>query len=166
MDAQLLTRLAGFAGASGVAVGAFGAHALKKTLEQRDSVSTFQTGVQYRELCCHSAGDVSGVPSNVTATARRPDPRCGAGSLGKQYKKGAWDHRQAVGHWHRAVFRITVRTSAGWPESAWTRDSNGWLVLHCGVVKPRDKRVKSRRYRSVLSTQGGEHTNAIAVLLV
>eukprot|EP01049_Picozoa_sp_SAG25_P014532 SAG25_NODE_2601_length_1500_cov_1.386867_2_plen_184_part_01 len=46
-DAPNILCWAGIAGASGVSVGAFGAHALKKLLESRGSTSTFQTGVQY-----------------------------------------------------------------------------------------------------------------------
>merc|ERR1712227_720482 len=39
--------LAGLGGASGVALGAFGAHALKKFLEKRGSTKTWETAVQY-----------------------------------------------------------------------------------------------------------------------
>jgi uncharacterized membrane protein YgdD (TMEM256/DUF423 family) len=40
-------QLAGFAGASGVAIGAFGAHALKETLAKTGRTTVYQTGVQY-----------------------------------------------------------------------------------------------------------------------
>eukprot|EP00994_Dinema_validum_P005295 NODE_3416_length_557_cov_31.555118_g2883_i0.p2 GENE.NODE_3416_length_557_cov_31.555118_g2883_i0~~NODE_3416_length_557_cov_31.555118_g2883_i0.p2 ORF type:complete len:151 (-),score=45.81 NODE_3416_length_557_cov_31.555118_g2883_i0:105-497(-) len=39
--------LAGFVGFTGVALGAFGAHALKKTLTQRNMLTVWETAVQY-----------------------------------------------------------------------------------------------------------------------
>ena len=44
MDGASIQRWAGILGATGVGMGAFGAHALKATLEANGRLSTFQTG--------------------------------------------------------------------------------------------------------------------------
>ena len=44
MDGSAIQRWAGVLGATGVGMGAFGAHALKATLEANGRTSTFQTG--------------------------------------------------------------------------------------------------------------------------
>ena len=48
MNAGGMQLWAGILGASGVGIGAFGAHALKATLEANGRAPTFQTGVQVR----------------------------------------------------------------------------------------------------------------------
>mmetsp|Transcript_26386 Transcript_26386/g.72521 ORF Transcript_26386/g.72521 Transcript_26386/m.72521 type:complete len:144 (-) Transcript_26386:165-596(-) len=47
-DAVFLKRVAGAMGATGVAMGAFGAHALKKTLDKRGTATIWQTATIYQ----------------------------------------------------------------------------------------------------------------------
>ena len=47
MDADAIRKVSAFAGASGVTLGAFGAHYLKATLEKTAKTQVWQTGVQY-----------------------------------------------------------------------------------------------------------------------
>jgi len=47
MDGVAIQRWAGIMGATGVGMGAFGAHALKATLEANGRLSTFQTGGKF-----------------------------------------------------------------------------------------------------------------------
>jgi uncharacterized membrane protein YgdD (TMEM256/DUF423 family) len=47
MDGDTIRKAAAICGATGVAVGAFGAHALKSTLTARGTAASFTTGVQY-----------------------------------------------------------------------------------------------------------------------
>jgi uncharacterized membrane protein YgdD (TMEM256/DUF423 family) len=44
---DILRKIASVLGASGVAIGALGAHALKETLTKRGTLASFQTGVTY-----------------------------------------------------------------------------------------------------------------------
>lgn len=44
---DILRKIASVLGASGVAIGALGAHALKDTLTKRGALASFQTGVTY-----------------------------------------------------------------------------------------------------------------------
>ena len=48
MTARLLLQLAGLFGALGVAIGAFGAHALHDTLMRAGRLDTFETAVRYQ----------------------------------------------------------------------------------------------------------------------
>ena len=48
MTARLLLQLAGLFGALGVAIGAFGAHALHDTLVRAGRLDTFETAVRYQ----------------------------------------------------------------------------------------------------------------------
>ena len=48
MTARLLLQLAGLFGALGVAIGAFGAHALHDTLVRAGRLETFETAVRYQ----------------------------------------------------------------------------------------------------------------------
>ncbi|MBD2720624.1 DUF423 domain-containing protein [Hymenobacter armeniacus] len=48
MTARLLLQLAGVFGALGVAIGAFGAHALHDTLAKAGRLDTFETAVRYQ----------------------------------------------------------------------------------------------------------------------
>ncbi|MBF9220988.1 DUF423 domain-containing protein [Hymenobacter ruricola] len=48
MTARLLLQLAGMLGALGVAIGAFGAHALHDTLVKAGRLDTFETAVRYQ----------------------------------------------------------------------------------------------------------------------
>ena len=48
MTARLLLQLAGLFGALGVAIGAFGAHALHETLVRAGRLDTFETTVRYQ----------------------------------------------------------------------------------------------------------------------
>ena len=48
MTARLLLQLAAVLGALGVAIGAFGAHALHATLERAGRLDTFETAVRYQ----------------------------------------------------------------------------------------------------------------------
>ena len=48
MTARLLIQLAGLFGALGVAIGAFGAHALHDTLMRAGRLDTFETAVRYQ----------------------------------------------------------------------------------------------------------------------
>ena len=48
MTARLLIQLAGLFGALGVAIGAFGAHALHDTLVRAGRLDTFETAVRYQ----------------------------------------------------------------------------------------------------------------------
>eukprot|EP00929_Paragymnodinium_shiwhaense_P058613 TRINITY_DN29364_c0_g1_i1.p1 TRINITY_DN29364_c0_g1~~TRINITY_DN29364_c0_g1_i1.p1 ORF type:complete len:152 (+),score=20.45 TRINITY_DN29364_c0_g1_i1:56-457(+) len=50
MDRDRIRQAAAVAGASGVAIGAFGAHGLKQYLEKHGRLASFQTGVQYHLL--------------------------------------------------------------------------------------------------------------------
>lgn len=52
MDGSAIQRWAGVLGATGVGMGAFGAHALKATLEANGRTSTFQTGGEWLPHCC------------------------------------------------------------------------------------------------------------------
>lgn len=48
MTARLILQLTAFLGALGVAVGAFGAHGLRKMLEETGRFDTFETAVRYQ----------------------------------------------------------------------------------------------------------------------
>ena len=52
MDGSAIQRWAGVLGATGVGMGAFGAHALKATLEANGRTSTFQTGGERVAAAC------------------------------------------------------------------------------------------------------------------
>lgn len=84
-NAVFLKRIAGAMGASGVAMGAFGAHALKKALEQRRTAAMWQTATIYQlfhatailSLATTAASLSSSSPSSL------PDPKSLASN--KQY---------------------------------------------------------------------------------
>eukprot|EP00747_Dinoflagellata_sp_TGD_P178581 gnl/TRDRNA2_/TRDRNA2_27765_c0_seq1.p1 gnl/TRDRNA2_/TRDRNA2_27765_c0~~gnl/TRDRNA2_/TRDRNA2_27765_c0_seq1.p1 ORF type:complete len:143 (+),score=24.08 gnl/TRDRNA2_/TRDRNA2_27765_c0_seq1:58-429(+) len=50
MDGDAIRTAAAVAGATGVSLGAFGAHALKSVLEKTGRTAVYQTGVQYHLL--------------------------------------------------------------------------------------------------------------------
>jgi uncharacterized membrane protein YgdD (TMEM256/DUF423 family) len=64
MDADAIRKVSSFAGATGVTLGAFGAHYLKSALEKGGKTAVWQTGVQYHlvhaaallALCAASRG--------------------------------------------------------------------------------------------------------------
>jgi hypothetical protein len=56
MDGSAIQRWAGVLGATGVGMGAFGAHALKATLEANGRTSTFQTGGEWLPHAASWAG--------------------------------------------------------------------------------------------------------------
>ena len=66
-------QLAGFLGATGVTIGAFGAHYLKPTLVARGTLESFKTGVQYQLihavaiLALHTAGNNRGTGTDASA---------------------------------------------------------------------------------------------------
>eukprot|EP00536_Pseudo-nitzschia_multiseries_P006782 jgi/Psemu1/193871/e_gw1.148.41.1 len=68
MDALFLKQIAGAMGASGVAMGAFGAHALKKVLENRGSAAMWQTATIYQLF--HATAILSLATSSSSASPR------------------------------------------------------------------------------------------------
>ena len=68
-------QLAGFLGATGVTIGAFGAHYLKPTLVARGTLESFKTGVQYQLihavaiLALHTAGNNRGKGTGTDTSA-------------------------------------------------------------------------------------------------
>lgn len=67
-DADTLRRYAAILGATGVAAGAFGAHALKDTLTQRGGVENWRTAVLYHLIHAAAALAVSTSKANTSNT--------------------------------------------------------------------------------------------------
>ncbi|MFN0068394.1 MAG: DUF423 domain-containing protein, partial [Limisphaerales bacterium] len=73
---KLLTIMAGGLGFTGVALGAFGAHALKDALATRGSIATWQTAVLYHLV--HSVALLA-LAAYWRGTASVPSPALAAG---------------------------------------------------------------------------------------
>ena len=151
MGPQLAMRLAGLAGASGVGIGAFGAHALKKLLEERGSVSTFQTGVQYRKSARISAASC-GWWANCACNrhCRRLGSCCGVAGFGQQPKgEGAWHHVQAVCDRYCSVLWVAIRPGPGRTQDSGASNTDGWALLPRGVGKPRNQCISTAQRQTV-----------------
>mmetsp|Transcript_7209 Transcript_7209/g.15382 ORF Transcript_7209/g.15382 Transcript_7209/m.15382 type:complete len:148 (+) Transcript_7209:134-577(+) len=72
-NAIFLKRIAGAMGASGVAMGAFGAHALKKALDQRGTAAMWQTATTYQLFHATAILSLATTAASLSSSSL-PDP--------------------------------------------------------------------------------------------
>ena len=117
MNAGGMQLWAGILGASGVGIGAFGAHALKATLEANGRAPTFQTGVQVRVPPLAPSCAASNLPLLTLLSFADPGPatvppaarRGAAGALWRDQGRRALGRGKVLDLRHRALLGLALR---------------------------------------------------------